>query len=544
MITKPEAFLSLEASLSLRLYSTLKALTSNLYRDVEGEIAAKKWESAERMMRGLDLSQVFTLNKAYITYVSNLAILFGANRVSSSPGTSAVGMGFEKTAVEMVVDAFRQGISLNLQEALIDDGLQMIAQERHKAAPREHKVGSYLGTVLKAAKKPALLPFQSFMDKKGKSKFHMASSLHTSRLAAFGYTAEASYLGITDYQINEQLDGRTCPLCRLMHGKVFRVQDARNLLDIVIRTQDPDELKSLQPWPNQSPESLKEIAGMTSDALVSKGWHVPPFHPRCRGLLAKVGKAPKVLTGQPQVIPEHYVATEEDFAQLGLNFPPSKVQLWNTLMQTSPAEVLANLSGKTTDQVLLETLGKDNPLEILGVEDFIVNQTGVNLSLKKSVFGSKQQVTQDYYFRKDKSLFVGSIEVGIGDEVLVQKILRTLFGTAKSTAMTSLSMVADGDISGYAWARYGFSMKPDQWASVKKQIIANMNDEWLTGVSVGEKKAFDLIMESPDPSNVFSLADLPILGEKALSGTTWVGSLDFNDPEAISRFMSAMGIKS
>lgn len=63
-------------------------------------------------------------------------------------------------------------------------------------------------------------------------------------------------------------------MCRMMHGKRFKVAEARRLLDVVTRVTNPDDLKALQPWPGQSKGALEEMKGMTSEELVARGWHV------------------------------------------------------------------------------------------------------------------------------------------------------------------------------------------------------------------------------------------------------------------------------
>lgn len=543
MTIKAEAFIALETSLSLRLSSTLQAVTSELYANVQKLLKDKNWDGAERLMRGLDLAPVFDLNEPYIAYLSQMSVLFGASRVTATPGTSAVGLGFEKATVRLMMDSFRASIVVRLQDAVITSALQLIALARDRDAPDWKPAESYLASILKGDKPSALLPFASFMDKQGKAMFDVASSLHTSRLSAFGFTSEAGYLGITEYQINEQLDGRTCQVCELMHGKVFKVSDARNLLDIVIRTEDSNELKSLQPWPGQSKDAISAMSELSSDELVSRGWHVPPFHPKCRGLLSKSGKAPKRTPGTtPKPAPEAYVSSAEDFHQLGINLSPAKVDLWNTLMKTSPAEVVANLSGITQDQLLASILGKEDPQSILGLANLSVTKTGVNLELQKPVFGSKNPVAQDYYFRKDQTLFVGSIELSAGDEKLFKNTMKALYRTAKDTAMTSLKVVTDNWVGGYSWAKLGFTMTERQWGLVKSQILASPSKLALIGKApVLEQKAMAAILGSVDPKSIYALADLPTLGKPLLLDTAWQGSLPFDDPEAMTRFLSMLG---
>jgi hypothetical protein len=549
-MVKPEAFLAIEASLSLRLATTYSALTSELFKNIKDALDNSEWDVADRLIRGINLSDVFDLNEEYIAYMSKVAVLFGATQVTSTPGTSAITLGFENQGVRSFIESFRLGIIHNLQESVVDTALQLIALKRAESNPAspEFKVsikgdGAYLGKVLKEGKPSALLPFDSFMDKFGNSMFNMASSLHTSRLSAFGFTAEAGYLGITEYQINEQLDGRTCSVCSLMHGKTFKVSDARNLLDTVIRTQDPDELKQLQPWPSQSKDSLQELAGMTPSELVSRGWHVPPFHPRCRGLLTKSKTAPTLsLAGTTPNTKEPYVSSKEDFAQVGINLSPAKIDLWNKLIQKSPSSLIAHLTGETEDSVLATALGSKDPQKALGLANLAVTPNGVNLELQSSAFGSKSAVVQDYYFKKNKSLFIGLIKVASEDIPFAKQALKSVYGVAKDADLLSLSAIADGRMGGYAWAKYGFAPSPSQWNTIKKFIKSSESKMALAADAPSvEQKALELILRSNDPKDIFALADLPSLGEGLLSGTSWAGALDLADPESVARFLSTVG---
>ena len=84
MTIKVESFIALENSLALRLTSTLRAVTSELYPNIQKAIKDGNWPVADRLTQGLDLSPVFDLNEPYIAYLSQMAVLFGASRVTDS----------------------------------------------------------------------------------------------------------------------------------------------------------------------------------------------------------------------------------------------------------------------------------------------------------------------------------------------------------------------------------------------------------------------------------------------------------------------------
>lgn len=210
-------------------------------------------------------------------------------------------------------------------------------------------------------------------------------------------------------------------------------------------------------------------------------------------------------------------------------------------METAPSEVLARLTGKTQAGLLEGLASAKNPMEYLGLVNLRVTQTGVNIELETPAFGSAKPIKQDLYFRKDQSLYVGWVEVAPGDEAAVKSVLKSLYGLVTTTNMKRLTMTAGADISGYAWAKYGMDMSPSQWVSVKSQVHRTMKTSNLMQfASPLEKQVIDAILASPDPKDVFALADIPGLGEALLSGTTWTGFLDPEVQESVTRFLTYM----
>jgi hypothetical protein len=140
-------------------------------------------------------------------------------------------------------------------------------------------------------------PFVSFRNEaenQAQAALQLAASLHAVRLSAFGFTAEAEVLGVSEYMISAQLDERVCPICEYMDGKTFRVSDARASLNTILREKNPEALETLQPWPRQDKESLAEFQSLADDELIDKNWHIPPFHPNCRCLLVHTDEVPQI----------------------------------------------------------------------------------------------------------------------------------------------------------------------------------------------------------------------------------------------------------
>lgn len=269
---KAATFLALEKSLTQKFMGFLREQTKDLYASVDRELRAGDYDKARLLVAKLSLVELYEVMEPALIYQTHLAMLFGASRVTSTPGTSVVGLGFEKMTVQQIVMGFR-GVFQIAQNYLQEKAMQLIAQV-------EDGVVTIQKVEDKKKKSRILKDFQSHMDKEGESYINVVSSLHTSRVSAYGFTAEASVLGLTHYQINEQLDTRVCPVCRKMHGKKFPVGEARNFLNVVTRMTDPEGLKLMNPWPGHSKEDVEALDDMSEQELVAKRWHVPPYHPR------------------------------------------------------------------------------------------------------------------------------------------------------------------------------------------------------------------------------------------------------------------------
>lgn len=747
-MVKTEAFLALEVSLSQRLQASLVSITSKLYSEIQKAIEAEDFVQAEKLVGEISLHSLYESNKDYIEYVTNLAMLFGASRVTSTPGTSVVGLGYEKITAQQSMLSFQQMLIQKAEAYLKQTAMQLIAIAKansgpetiHKANPyhdergrftskdkavdqdtavdslldslwgsmdtttgeifpvpdsvavqvrsysggnsmyvpetsmsevfdhvrplrttislyrgigvgdpvMDAKVGdvishnrvlststsrivggnyatlhsgktlkikveagskvAYAGrysahqgedseheallphtgylkitkvtptvveaiyvptnvekeaittrkanpyhesSVKKQDNPPILRPFASFLNESGKAYLNVVASLHTSRLSAYGFTAEAAALGLDEYQISEQLDTRICPVCAEMHGKKFRVSDARSLLDVALRVTDPDDLKQIQPWPKQNKETLESIKGMSSAELVAKAWHLPPFHPGCRGLLTRVGRVPSLAQIEANQVPEEYTATKDDFSALGLSMSDKQVSTWNKLVGSSPAEVISRLQGRSLDEFLAAVMGSEDKQEEAGIHAMTIAKN-INMALTTKGFGAKHTFVQSLRIRADEqSLYLSSLELGAEDQGagIAKRYMRELVTLARDLGLKSVSLTAGMEVGGYAWAKYGFKPDWQSWKYLKKDIQNFMSKkELFDGVSPETMKVFDAIMKSDDSSYIFLLSDLAEkvktgipFGKAALLGRMWHGYLHLEDEESMLRFLAYIG---
>lgn len=140
MAVSIKAFLALEASMALRLSSTAATLFAPTYKAIQQAVEEEDWDQAHALVQTLTYDEVFTLNKPYIEYLSQVAILFGASRASNTPRTTVVGLGFEKETVDLVVQSFKAQIDVSAGEYLRDSAMQLIALSKSQVTPPVEEV--------------------------------------------------------------------------------------------------------------------------------------------------------------------------------------------------------------------------------------------------------------------------------------------------------------------------------------------------------------------------------------------------------------------
>jgi len=81
---------------------------------------------------------------------------------------------------------------------------------------------------------------------------------------------------------------------------VFRVSDARASIVEILKQDDIEVIKQMQPWPKQTKEMMAKYAAMNSEELTKLTLHIPPFHPFCRTLAVKLKVRPATV---PTTVP-------------------------------------------------------------------------------------------------------------------------------------------------------------------------------------------------------------------------------------------------
>ncbi len=278
MAINVKSFLALEESLTTRLLNAWTKKSASTFRKIDTALKNEEYGDAVKLVDDLDITKTVEQNEKFITLITMSAALFGASRVTKSVKKSVFSKNKKPEEVQKAVDLMKLGLIQNVNDDIRKSSLQLIANAEDEGAQKiVYKAGSAFG---RAATKAA------------KSGINTAASLQTSRMSVWGFTIEAGALGILNYSISEQLDNRICPVCKNMHGKTYSVDIAKSYVETLLRAENPNDLKSLAPFPKQDKASLDRIAKMSPEELTASGWHIPPFHPLCRGILRKTTDIP------------------------------------------------------------------------------------------------------------------------------------------------------------------------------------------------------------------------------------------------------------
>ena len=296
---KLESYVAVEESLSNKLQKTWRSEATKLYAKMLRKVEQEDFDGARKLVEDIDLTEVGTKNKAAIRSHLRAAMIYGA-RNASGLNSSITEAGQYKELMDRVEAVMLASLEWNATAYTVKAALQSIARAEKTFAESEQVVKKA------ATKKRFVQEFVSFQ-KDGDDMIQLVSSLHTNRLATYGFTAEAEVLGIETYKLVAVLDGRTSEFCRMINGHTFQVSDARDTILQVLSLENPDDAKFIQPWPNQSKANMAEFSKMTTAELTALNLHIPPFHPGCRTVCVPVSKAliagPSRILASPDTVP-------------------------------------------------------------------------------------------------------------------------------------------------------------------------------------------------------------------------------------------------
>jgi 2'-5' RNA ligase len=372
----------------------------------------------------------------------------------------------------------------------------------------------------------------------GDAQLQMIASLNASRLATWGFTAEAEMRGVTRYRLTAVLDGRTSKFCQLIDGKIFEVEDGREKVLEALRVQDPNDLKVVQPWPKQDRASMAMFAEMTPEEFVARGLHIPPYHPHCRTVCILATGAPKKTpspTPEPGLSDQQ--ATVETFAEMGIEATQDDVDHWNAYVGLSPAELVAKLGGATVHDVLTGKVKSAIAFPDNG--DISVRTKGINVDVKYAVGTTLDPYTGTYY--------LNDAEV-IGDVGASARYLKQLMGamteTGVSAGWSKLAVALKGLPTPYV--QLGFLPEAYQWETLRTEALAALKTSpdlkaMMASFAPEDALLVEHLLLADDPLNLQVLTDLKLSYQRK-SVVEWLFPhidtlmfLDLTDPDVLAQ---------
>jgi len=514
-------------ALTKRLQKTWAQLSGPLLSSIESDCQEGAWQDAKDKVARLSLTQVGIQNKEYIQFTLQAVATFGA---AQAGGGKAVFLPSLKNT-SPVANATAQ-LQLYLQLAGTE---QMQEEVLHSIAmfQQEHqKLGSELT-------ESPLKPFVSFAGA-GNDQIELISSLQSNRIASWGFFGEADLLGLQTYKLVAILDGRTSEFCRYVaNGKIFQVAQGKRLIEQSLATQDPDDLKSLQPWPNQSAASIKHFRTLDSTELAALGYMVPPFHPGCRTLCVRVNYGTPIKIPVPAQVPfTSQVSSMASFSELGQTVTQQQLNQWNAAMGVSPVEVLSRLTG-TNPQELLE--GGIKKLFHFDAQGDITSS--INGLYKDSKYST--EVTLDPFTKK---LYLDKADLVAGDTGAEKEFLKNLLSSVIDLGGSingSSVVLAAGLGEAGSYIKLGFLPTPLDWQNIRQDALDSEEYKAFAAQLRPDQQALlSQALQNNDETAANVIANLPwtVDGKTAadvvLGGYSGNLSLDLSDPTAVQTAQS------
>jgi len=396
-------------------------------------------------------------------------------------------------------------------------------------------------SVEKADRDRIVRPFDSFQSE-GFNMVKMISSLHTSRLSAYGFTLEADMQQVDVYAVSEQLDTKTCPVCRIMHGKTFKVSHAKDTLDQILWLDDPEQIKALQTWPKKDMASLEELRGLTEEELVERNWHIPPYHPWCRGLLVHVGSVPEleyvnevigVKPGDPSL-----AQTPESFLQYGISLNEEQVKYWNNHMGVDLGEFLSGMTDRPPLEIMDEVADAIEVAETGPVRMEIAldgEPPFIRIDFAKALEGvGKLDIDQMYIPSESKVVLnLGTVDSNAFIKAnSLPKLFQSWYGTWLALGVLLVSLQSTAETTTVEALKAGF--EPDNWYRTQDEMLYRLEQTKDTMPEADYLYLRDTLTMGSEQS-LWELADNPKY-KNFLNAFDLEAVLDFRNSDAAERF--------
>lgn len=540
-------YLTLEKAFATRLVEEWRQSSVPVYAQIASACERGDYDHARDLSNDLNLADIGSSNREFIKYQLLSFSIFGAGMAAK--GTPQfLGTNYDQL-LNHVTDNVLASLNYGGTAAVRGDALQSIARLENAANDQEWE-----GAVAKLSKAEAVAeppryvkPFQSFAGA-GESTLQLITSLNGSRMASWGFVAEADARTIKRYRLSPTLDGRTSPFCTMLGERdlVFEVDDARGLVNDALSVQDPNDLRVVQPWPGQSKAAIEDYRRMSAEQLVREGLQIPPYHPHCRTIVVAIdgpqrggSKLPPIQMNTPP-----FIATPDTFAELGTTMQPAEVDHWNKYVGLNPVDVAASLTAQTGGQVLMDETSTGIAIDGYGV-------VKINNTAKFKSTMADQSVSYDPYA---SVVSVDQLDLYGGDtKDQADYLTNFLNKTIKyGKSVGAHTMTINVGTHAYEFAKMGFHPTDSAWHKFhtswfEAQVKIGELHDLIEDLSPNQKDVLDLIMGLETPEAAQLVARLPWtvgneeVGKVVLKSFFGDFELDLSDPQALAQVEEYVG---
>jgi hypothetical protein len=293
-----EDYIPVEEGVAKWLYGLWSDAASPLLPKLGALIEAGEYDDAWRLVNSIDVQSIAHGAAKGLENHAVTALTFGAMLAAQSDKVMYIDHPLP-TIIPNVVKMY-QAVFPRIQKTILTMLVSFFQTHEPVAKDDCGCMGDIATLLMKGDKLSLGQKLNAVVMGQARGAIDVAANLNTSRLVQLGYLQQSTVSGVSTYQITEVMDGRTCGVCRSMHGQTFNVQSGIDRLLTILQMTDPDAVKQAAPFPSQSADNVAALKSMSQMQLEQAGMQTPPYHPGCRGMTVPVGTVTTVST---EVVP-------------------------------------------------------------------------------------------------------------------------------------------------------------------------------------------------------------------------------------------------
>lgn len=261
-----------------------RPVAAGIIADITDAIDAGDYELAFKIAENITFNAITDKLATSIGMGCSTAAIWGSDiQCGGGAESRAVASDVLFAPVENAVAQFIASLGTNAADYVRTQTATAIALIEKSRTITKSDVGTYFKaeTIRRAADDALAALLNDAVMRGGTVQVAIGANLVTSKLVSYGSLAELQAQGAASYKWTSVLEPNTCQICRSLHGRTFETAPALHRLDMALRSQDANDLKSLTPFAPSDKDGLGKFFQMTNSALQSHGYGMPPIHPWC-----------------------------------------------------------------------------------------------------------------------------------------------------------------------------------------------------------------------------------------------------------------------